>query len=103
MFAGILSKLDAIQKKSVVNYYTVHGHLPAWLEREGIIGTPLPSPSPKKFFTAINGVTLSGSIDLLLQSPSKELIIIDFKTSSPKDGSFHVHLRYSIARVCKNP
>ena len=36
------------------------------------------------------GVVATGmnktGIELLLQSPSKELIIIDFKTSSPKDG-----------------
>jgi hypothetical protein len=85
-FAGILSKMDSIQKKSVVNYYEKYGRLPAWLEHEGIIGKPLKSPGPKKFNTIIADVVVSGSIDLLLETPSKELIILDFKTASPKNG-----------------
>ncbi len=86
IFPGILSKMDAIQKKSVVKYYDKYGHLPNWLESEGIIGKPKICPGPKTFFTSIKGVILSGSIDLLIETPSKELIIIDFKTASPKDG-----------------
>lgn len=86
IFAGILSKMDAIQKKSVVKYYEKNGHLPQWLEAEGIIGKPLKSPGPKRFTTTINGIVISGSIDLLLETPTGELIIIDFKTSSPKNG-----------------
>lgn len=87
VFAGILSKMDSLQKKSVTKYYEKNGHLPAWLEAEGIIGKPLKSPGPKKFRTEVAGVTLSGSIDLLLEKPNGELIIIDFKTASPKNGS----------------
>ena len=86
VFAGILNKLDAIQKKSAVKYHDKFVHLPAWLEQDGIIGTPQPCPGPKNFITTIDDVVLSGSIDLLVRTPQNELIIVDFKTASPKNG-----------------
>lgn len=107
-FPGIFSSIDAYSKKVLQAAFAYSGSAPRWFARFGLHGTPLPAPhfSWFKVATPYGSLALRGAPDEILQTPSGELIIIDyktarFKTDDPFRPLYEVQLNV-YARIAEN-
>ncbi len=87
VFPGIFSSIDSYSKKITHLTRNRSGHLPAWLENDGISGDPI-SGLHHSTFQSIESdfrILLTGVPDEIIRS-RVGLFILDYKTSRHTDG-----------------
>lgn len=80
IFAGILSSMDAHQKRIVSEEMAASGQIPTWLKCVGHDLTRV-VPFTRGKIPLPSGTVVSGSPDLVLANEAQELTIIDFKSA----------------------
>jgi hypothetical protein len=78
-FPGIFSSIDSYTKSVVNERIRQGGGLPPWLAVLGEVKA-VTEPNFRTFRTIVGGVTLTGSVDALLQMADGSFTVIDYKT-----------------------
>jgi len=83
IFPGIFSSIDAYTKKTVHNYFDIHGQAPPWLPELKDAKRYLKVPWHTKFFRKdpVTGITVSGIMDDLFEFEDGSHMIPDYKTA----------------------